>query len=154
MRTVAFYFQSYLIQDAPITCWQVVSADWISTPGVIQIVAKEDYINPDLDNVGEIPDYKQIKAEAEKKQQLADETAQLGDDGIIGENFIYPVVAEYTYNCKAKGEWSWEGTSCPITVVNKTDNSITLKWNQSFGGSFILRKGASVKTIEVRSLYE
>lgn len=151
-RYTKFYIQDYSGLDTPVSCWQVINADWISTPGVIQLTAKEEYINADVDDVGEIPEYKQILLEIEKKQQLEAESVAQGDAAIIGENFIFPKT-EYTYTCEAPGNWSWSGLSTPITIISKDETSITFTWDKFFSGQFVLSKGSSTKTIVVQTLY-
>jgi hypothetical protein len=32
-------------------CWKVVAVDWISTPGILEVNAIEDYANVDEDDV-------------------------------------------------------------------------------------------------------
>lgn len=149
-RYAKFYMQGYS-EGAPVVCWRVSAVNWISMPGVIELVAQEYYVNEDIDDVGEIPEYqeiiKRIEQEAEIKKEEEGKTVV-----IIGDNFIKPKVT-YTYTCSLPGSWTIVGKNCPIQIISKTDTEIQIKWDKFYSGQFILRCGDVEKTIVVETLY-
>lgn len=151
-RYSKFYFQDYLNSETPITCWQVIQADWISTPGIIHLTAREDYINHETDEVGVVPDYKLILDDIEKQNTTNSQTLDMRVKPIEGESLISPKI-DYTFTCSNADSWKIEGKGLPITVVGKTDNSITLRWEKFYSGEFYLHKGESSKQIIVQTLY-
>ena len=136
---------------APMVCWKVNAVNWISMPGVIELVAQEDYINQDVDDVGEIPEYKEFIERIEKEEQLKTEE-ESKSVVIVGDNFIKPKIT-YTYTCSVPGTWTIVGKNCPILILQKTQNEIKIKWDKFYSGQFILKCGDVEKTIVVETLY-
>ena len=50
-RYAKFYMQG-CSEGSPIICWIVNAVNWISMPGVIELIATEYYSNEDIDEVG------------------------------------------------------------------------------------------------------
>ena len=139
------HFQRYMefyLKDSPI-CWRIEATDIISTPGIIELTAKEYYANEnedDIDNgiVGGL---------------IVEEIPQPSSDIIEGEIFIKPKVTyNYKYNGKGEAKWDWDPT-LPMTVTTEEDNSISLKWLTTYTGQFVLHCGEHEKTIVVESLF-
>ena len=149
-RYAKFYMQGYS-DGAPTVCWKANAVNWISMPGVIELVAQEDYINKDVDDVGEIPEYKEIIERIEKEEQLKTEE-ESKSVVIVGDNFIKPKIT-YTYTCSVPGTWTIVGKNCPILILQKTHNEIKIKWDKFYSGQFILKCGDVEKTIVVETLY-
>ena len=125
------------------TCWRVEAVDSISTPGILEVYAKEYYSNKHEDNV---------------------------EEGIVGDFIVEPVIPEpttpeiqgevfikpkrsyvYEYIGEEEGSWKWD-TKLPLET--KIDgNKITLKWNTTYTGQFVLSFGTVSKTIVVESLF-
>lgn len=144
-RYAKFYLQNLDEHDSPI-CWQVEAIDSLSTPGILEVYAKEHYINNDEDDVDNglvggliVPKY--------SKEQLDKE-----NEVIVGDNFIKPGF-NYVYECiiDEQAEWQYDHT-LPIDI-NIDHKKITLLWTASYSGSFILQYGAHKKTIVVESLF-
>ena len=138
------YFQRYTefyLKDNPI-CWRVEAIDIISTPGIIELTAKEYYANENEDDINN-----------GIVGGLIEEIIEPSDNMIYGDTFIKPKV---TYNYKYKGEgytkWDWDPT-LPIDVTIEEDNSISIKWLTTYTGQFTLYCGEHEKTIVVESLF-
>jgi hypothetical protein len=125
------------------TCWKVEAVDSISMPGIIEVLATEDYSNVFLDDVANgIVD------------GLVQEPIDPTPDTLIeGETFIK---AKGTYTYKYLGNetpvWSYN-KKLPIKRVSMEDNIITFKWDSNYSGQFDLRCNDSIKTIIVDSLF-
>jgi hypothetical protein len=153
------YREFYLQDDAPgapLICWRVNTIDWISMPGVIELVAQEDFSNPDVDDIGNIPDIKVITERIEKEESFK-KKEESKPVKIIGENFIKPKITA-VYTCSTPGEWRINGKNCPIEILSKNDTEIKLRWSKFYSGQFILEhvnKTGNVisKTIVVETLY-
>lgn len=121
-------------------CWSVQSIDSISTPGIVQIFATEDYINTDIDKVedGIINTWDPLPIEQPSL--------------IIGEKFIRPKKTySYTYSGTENGSWSYE-QKLPIEAIID-GKTISIKWNSSYSGQFVLKYGSSETTIVIESLF-
>lgn len=126
------------------TCWQVEATDSISTPGIIEVIATEDYSNVFLDDIANgIVDG--------LKEEPQDPTPNVVD--IDGETFIK---AKGTYTYKYLGEdtpiWEYD-LKLPIKIIEQKDNYITLRWDTTYSGSFNLKCNNIIKTIVVDSLF-
>ena len=143
-RYAKFYLQG-LVENEVSICWRVEAVDSISLPGLLEVHAREFYANDDEDDIANgivggliepIIDDIQINRE---------------NEGIVGDNFIKP---GFTYTYIGLGEtalWQYD-SSLPITAeIDK--NSISLKWDASYSGQFILSYGDKIKTIIVESLF-
>ena len=134
------YSKFYLQGDD--TCWRVEAFDYISTPGILEINAKEYYVNKDEDDDGIVGSL------------IIDpiDPNPIGNS-IEGETFIKPKkVFTYTYNGNDNEDWIID-KKYPVVIIEKNNNSITLKWNATISGQFELKHGETIKTIIVESLF-
>jgi hypothetical protein len=123
-------------------CWRVEATDEISTPGILEINALEYYSN----------DFEDDKENGIIGGLVVDPILPEPND-IEGEVFIK---AKKTYTYKyigsEQGQWSFDDSKYPIDYeIN--GNEITLKWNTTYRGQFVLRYGNTEKTIVVDSLF-
>lgn len=82
-------FESIEVNGKP---WEIQSVDSISTPGILQIILKEDYQNSIKD-----------AAEAEKKPELETDPAL---PHIVGDSIVYPYdEKEYSIQLADNGTW-------------------------------------------------
>lgn len=149
-RYAKFYLQGFS-DGAPIICWRVNAVNWISMPGIIELVASEYYVNKETDDVGQIPEYNNIVKRIEQEESIKKQE-ESSIYVITGENFIKPKVT-YTFSCNKPGEWKIVGSNCPIQVISKKENSIQIKWDKFYSGQFVLKCGDVEKTIVVETLY-
>jgi hypothetical protein len=140
VRYSKFYLKNLIDNEVSI-CWRVEATDSISTPGILEINAVEYYSNEfedDLENGvagGLIVD--PILPEPNK---------------IEGETFIHPKETyTFVYVGEEEDSWSFDG-KYPIEYTIK-DKEISLKWNTTYRGQFVLRYGSEEKTIVVESLF-
>lgn len=147
LRYFKRYGKFYLQGDD--TCWRVEATDWISTPGILEVIAVEYFANEDEDDiengiVGGL--IEQIKDPNENKEELID---------IIGETFI-KVKKSYNYyfDGSLAAEWRVE-KGCPVELIpdEKDPRNITIKWTSPYSGQFDLYYGDFSKTIVVESLF-
>lgn len=139
------YSKFYLQGDD--TCWRVEATDWISSPGILEVVAIEYYANEtedDIDNgvVGGL-----IAAPIDPN---GEENAM-----IVGETFI-KVKREYEFSFDGSlaAEWSVDSKYPVILTTDPKDpRNITVKWDNPYSGQFDLHYGDYVKTIVVESLF-
>ena len=109
--------------------WEVQSVNDIDIEGILFISAKETY-----EMIEEIP--------KEEIEQVS---------GIVGKTSIKPLQT-VTYSVgEIDGEWYFD-KKLPISIINKTDNEITLKWTSMMSGSFDLSYGEEIISITVESL--
>ena len=145
------YSKFYLQNDHPAAeqiCWRVEAIDWISTPGILEVVAVEYYANKtedDVDNgiVGGL-----IVKPENPNPPVVEET-------ILGETFIKPKKQYiFTFSGERDAAWFVDKKYPIIFEVDENDpQKITLKWNSSYSGQFDLCYGDIVKTIVVESLF-
>jgi hypothetical protein len=120
------YKKFYLQGDE--TCWRVEATDWISMPGVLEVVAVEYFANEDEDDI-----------ETGIVGGLIEEVANPNDEArekIIGETFIKVKTSyDYEFNGTLKAIWSVE-KNCPVTLtVDPNDRrKISLKWEAAYSG--------------------
>lgn len=139
------YKKFYLQGDE--TCWRVEATDWISMPGILEVVAVEYFANEDEDDI-----------EAGIVGGLIEEVENPNDearDKILGETFIkVKKTYEYEFEGTLKAEWSID-KNCPVTIEVDPNNEkkISLRWEQSYSGQFNLSYGKYSKTIVVESLF-
>lgn len=129
--------------------WMVQAPDAISTPGILEITAEEDYDCKHDDLIVKVEDPNPIP-EAPTVPQ------------INGDTFIKPL-ATVTYSTNIyvpDYQWSISLDSDNKEVddvltwkVNTKDNTVTVTWTAMVSGSFILRYGHVEKTIVVESLF-
>lgn len=140
------YSKFYLQGDD--VCWRVEAIDWISTPGILEVVAVEYYANETEDNIDSgIVGGLIVKPENPNSPE-AEET-------IVGETFIkVKKEYEYTFNGDVAAAWS---TDRDVPVSLRPDPSdprkVTIKWETTYSGQFDLYYGGYKKTIVVESLF-
>lgn len=129
------------------TCWRIEGVDTLSSPGIIEVYAKEYYANKDEDDIengvvgGLIEDIKPNTPEEEMT--------------IRGETFIkVKQKVEYRFDGNVPGIWKVDD-NIPVTLtVNEQDpREVSLKWNAAYSGQFELYYGNYSKTIVVESLF-
>ena len=144
-------YQTFYLQDASLAepiKWRVETVDSISTPNIIEITAQEYYINASTDDVENgIVDglVKPLKPNTEAVDKI-----------IVGKTFIKPhIEATYEYNGpieNAQNIWT-VSKDCPVLIIEKNQDFITLVWDSNFSGQFELSKGEYTKTIVVETLF-
>ena len=139
-------YKKFYLQDDP-TCWRVEATDWISMPGILEVVAVEYYANEDEDDIetgivgGLIEEVENPNGESRER--------------ITGETFIkVKKTYEYTFDGTLKADWSID-KKYPVqyTVDSKNPHKIYLMWDTSYSGQFELCYGKYSKTIVVESLF-
>lgn len=127
--------------------WMLQAPDSISTPGILEIVAEEDY-NCEHDNLIEKIENPNPPIEGDKVPQIS------------GETFIKPLQKEtYTSNVISP-EYEW---SINLDSENKdikdvltwtiNSNKITVQWTAMVSGSFVIHYGPLTKNVVVESLF-
>lgn len=128
------------------TCWRVEATDSISTPGILEINAVEYYANKTEDDVE-----KGIVGGLITKIEDPNEE----NNKIIGETFIKPI-GEYKYQFNGTESAVWS-VDAKYPVILKTEEQdpriVTVKWNKTYSGQFVLNYGNYSKTIVVESLF-
>lgn len=148
-RYSKFYFGE-VEEGAPDLCWRVEAVDWISTPGIIEVVAVEYYANLMEDEKIEIGEIITKPIALEESEDY-----NKGDQIIIGENVIRPK-REYKYEASsiAKKEWSvLEGVPVKLRVDSENPKICYVTWISGFSGQFDLYFGKTKKHITVGSLF-
>ena len=138
-------YEKFYLQDDS-TCWRVEAIDWISTPGILEVIAVEYFANEiedDIDNgiVGG------------KIDLIQDPNEEFNE--IIGETFI-KIKKNYSYSFEGSVEAAWYvDKKYPVILVVDSNNSkiVNLKWTGSYSGQFDLYYGDHKKTIVVESLF-
>ena len=138
------YAKFYLKGDS--TCWRVEATDWISMPGILEIVAVEYYANESEDDI-----------EAGIVGGLIEEpeNPNTEDNRILGETFI-KVKREYEFEFKGTvaANWSVDNKYPVILTPDVNDpRKVKIKWDSSYSGQFELFYGTYSKTIVVESLF-
>lgn len=126
--------------------WQVNAADWISTPGILEFTAQENY-NCDHD---------ELIVQPIDPNPVVDADAAT----IVGETFVKPlqaVVFEATQNIP---EWKWSVSLASdrlnakdVIEITTEDNVATVTWCAMVSGSYTLHYGDLTKTVVVESLF-
>lgn len=149
-RYAKFYLKNEQ-EGSPEVCWRVEATDWISTPGILEVVAVEYYINETED------DLKEGVAGGLIMKPIDPNSEEKIDDDIQGETFIKPnVVYKYTYRGLNAGPWSINSNSKFVKMKVNKDNplEVYVKWECSYSGQFELCWGKNEKkTIVVESLF-
>ena len=127
--------------------WMVQAPDSISTPGILEIVAEEDY-NCEHDNLIEKIENPNPPVEGDKVPQIS------------GETFIKPLQKETYISNVISPEYNW---SINLDSKNKDiqdvltwsidSNKITVQWTAMVSGSFAIHYGPLTKNIVVESLF-
>lgn len=141
------YNKFYLQGDD--TCWRVEATDWISTPGILEVIAVEYYANETEDDIengivgGLIQEIKDPNGETEKID-------------IIGETFIKPKKSyQYTFSGREAQTWLVDTQKYPVKLEYDAEDprNVTLTWTSGYSGQFVLHYGDYQKTIVVESLF-
>lgn len=144
-RRYSKFFLSNDLDEEKI-CWRVEAIDNITTPGVMEIAAKEYYYNKDTDDLdNEIVDglIEDIK---NPNNEEVEET-------IIGPTFIKPrTTNSYKFNGKLIADWKIKAGS-PIKVKKIDDYEIEVYWDSSYSGEFTISYSDFTKTVVVESLF-
>lgn len=144
-RYTKFYLQSLDMNITP-TCWHVEAIDSLSLPGVLEVYAREYYANDDTDDLN-----KGI-VDGLIKSPINNEQINEENKGIVGDNFIKPLLT-YSYEYIGDDIATWEYDQQLPLIINKQDKKISLIWNASYSGQFILKYGNNKKTIVVESQF-
>lgn len=145
------YSKFYLKNSKDDICWRVEAIDWISTPGILEVIAVEYYANETEDNIEE-------GLVGTLITKPIDPNGDLTEQDILGETFIKPK-KQYSYTAKVQSNDDWIiDKKYPIQIVNITRDArgrsvISLKWKDSYSGQFELKYGQMQKTIVVESLF-
>lgn len=141
------YTNFYVVEDDRKICWRVEASDWISTPGILEVVAVEYYANKFEDDM-----------ENGVVGGLIEEVGEINpariDRLIVGETFIKPKgVYEYKYTGLQTAQWYIDVKKYPIEYKVINDRIIKLRWLASYSGQFDIIYGDTAKTIVVESLF-
>ena len=144
------YFKRYskfYLQGDP-TCWRVEATDWISTPGILEVVAVEYYANETEDDV-------QAGIVGGLIEEIKDPNGSKPLE-IIGETFIR-VKKSYEFSYEGEEELNWMvDKKYPVKMVVDSQNKkkVSIYWDSSYSGQFDLYYGDNIKkTIVVESLF-
>ena len=143
------YFQRYkkFYLQGDDTCWRVEAIDWISMPGILEVIAVEYFANKEEDDI----EVGIVGGLIEEIENPNDEQR----DRILGETFIkVKKTYEYEFDGTLKADWSVD-KKYPIKfeVDKNNPRKITLQWDNSYSGQFELFYGKYMKTIVVESLF-
>lgn len=138
------YNKFYLNGDD--TCWRVEATDWISTPGILEVIAVEYYANETEDDIEA-----GIVGGLIAKDILPEDDSEI----IEGDTFIKVKKSyKYTYLGRQAAVWTVDPKYPVILNYDKEDpRNITLTWTKSYSGQFDLCYGDCKKTIVVESLF-
>lgn len=139
------YSKFYLQGDS--VCWRVEAIDWISTPGILEVVAVEYYANETEDDINN-------GIVGGNITPLVPNTPE-EESTIIGETFI-KVKKSYTYRFNGRLSRIWTvDPKYPVKIeLDKNDpRNVTVTWLSSYSGQFKLCYGDISKTIVVESLF-
>lgn len=140
-------FERYVTFEFGGRFWQIVAPDTISTPGIIEIPAVEDYECHHSDLLVEVVDPNPPVEEYE--------------DTIEGETFVKPLeqsiytVTSYNPNINWIVTLASDNKDVEDTVEweIREDGSIAVTWISMVSGSYVLKYGDLEKTIIVQSLF-
>lgn len=140
-------FERYVTFEFGGRFWQIVAPDTISTPGIIEIPAVEDYECHHSDLLVEVIDPNPPVEEYE--------------DTIEGETFVKPLeqsiytVTSYNPNLNWIVTLASDNKDVEDTVEweIREDGSIAVTWISMVSGSYVLKYGDLEKTIIVQSLF-
>jgi hypothetical protein len=122
------YSKFYLQGDD--TCWRVEATDWISTPGILEVIAVEYYANETEDDIENGIVGGLILEPVNPNEGTPDEAS------IVGETFIK---VKKTYNYEFDGtlakEWRVDSKYPVELIIDPTDpRKISLRWTSSYSG--------------------
>lgn len=142
------YTKFYLQGDKDYNiCWRVEAVDWLSTPGILEVIAVEYYRNETEDDIEEGVVGGLIAEPVNPNNKFVEET-------IRGETFIKPKKQyEYTYEGNLEGIWSVGGNDCPVELI-QNGKSVSVRWLNTYSGQFdLIYAGHFKKTVVVESLF-
>jgi hypothetical protein len=119
-------YRKFYLQDDD-TCWRVEATDWISTPGILEVIAVEYYANETEDDI-------ENGIVGGLIQEIKDPNNE--NEAIIGDTFI-KVKKSYIYTFNGEGTANWfVDKKYPIKLnYNPEDpTKITLMWDNSYSG--------------------
>lgn len=164
-ETLAYFkrYSKFYLQDDSV-CWRVEAIDWISTPGILQVVAVEYYANETEDDIenGLVGALKVEVIDPNKEREEGQEYI------IQGETFIKPKkVYLYSVDTSVAGDWYLDRKNLPVKLTKVIDehgivdsHQIQLSWTKPISGQFNLWFGDAngplfdyEKTIIVESLF-
>lgn len=128
--------------------WKVQAPDHISTPGILEVQAEEDYDCKHNERVITITDPNPVPQEAE--------------NAIEGNTFVKPLQIEHFVVKYPHEDFTWTITlpaeknkeiEDVLTYTINDDGSINVKWTAMLSGSYILHYGPLEKTVIVESLF-
>lgn len=128
--------------------WKVQAPDHISTPGILEVQAEEDYDCKHNERVITINDPNPVPHEAE--------------NAIEGNTFVKPLQIEHFVVKYPHEDFTWTITlpaeknkeiEDVLTYAINEDGSINVKWTAMLSGSYILHYGPLEKTVIVESLF-
>ena len=142
------YKKFYLQGDK--TCWRVEATDWISTPGILEVIAVEYYANETEDNIEE-------GIVGGLLEQIKDPNdSNISAKTIVGETFIrVKKSCEFFYEGNEEALWNVDKKyPVKLTIDPEDGKKVTVYWDSSFSGQFELHYGdIANKTIIVESLF-
>ena len=152
------YFQRYsrFYLQGDEVCWRVEAVDWISTPGILEVIAVEYYANETEDDI----ENGLVGALKTEKLDPNPSTSKT----IVGDTFIkVKQSATYLYNGRMKGTW-YILDKVPVELTADLSDQgkpqAHIKWISSYPGQFTLYYGDGKvpeldfkKTIVVESLF-
>ena len=139
------YSKFYLQGDD--TCWRVEATDWVSVPGILEVIAVEYYANETEDDIeaGIVGGLIEPVEDPNGEETL----------GIQGETFIKPK-RTYSYSFVGRVAALWKvDEKYPIKLeFDENDpRNVKITWTGSYSGQFDLSYGDFTKTIVVESLF-
>ena len=141
------YKKFYLQGDD--TCWRVEATDWISTPGILEVIAVEYYANETEDDIENGIVGGLVLDTVDPNEGTSDEMS------IIGETFI-KVKKQYDYEFDGTLAEEWYvDAKYPVELIHDTTDprKVKLRWTSPYSGQFELCYGSYNKTIVVESLF-
>lgn len=140
-------FERYVTFEFGGRFWQIVAPDTISTPGIIEIPAVEDYECHHSDLLVEVVDPNPPVEEYE--------------DTIEGETFVKPLEQSIYTVTSYNSNFNWIVTLASdnkdvedtVEWEIREDGSIAVTWISMVSGSYVLKYGDLEKTIIVQSLF-
>ena len=140
------YSKFYLQGDD--TCWRVEATDWISTPGILEVIAVEYYANETEDDI-------ENGIVGGLIEEIKDPNNEVADAGILGETFIKVKRSyDYSFSGRAAAVWSVDAKyPVDIEIDPEDPRKMTLTWRAGYSGQFVLKYGTYEKTIVVESLF-
>ena len=125
--------------------WEVQAPDIISTPGIIEVTAEEDF---------ECHHNELIIEKVDPNKEITD-----GSPYIEGDTFVRPLITTvFKINGTHNGEWSVELPNSSKDIEDMLewtiqDQELHITWIAMISGSYIINYGDLSKTIIVESLF-